>query len=210
MVRIIFNRLALPLLLRLRFFRFIKETKNTQTPITFFTWFIQQVIGINRGPYWPIHFTSTIVGGWRNVNAGIEVSPGLSPGCYIQALGKISIGDYTQIGPNVGIISSNHLPEDNSKHIADEVHIGKYCWIGMGAVILPGVTLGDFTVVGAGAVVAKSFPDGYSVIAGNPAKIVRNLDREKCVPQKSEFEYNGYIPAKKFAAFAKENLLNHK
>lgn len=207
MIRSIFNKLILPLLLKFRYFRFIKETRNTQTPITFLTWFVQQVIGINKGPYWPMHFSSTIVGGWRNVNAGIEVSPGLSAGCYIQAIGKISIGDYTQIAPNVGIISSNHLPEDNSKHSVSEVHIGKYCWIGMGAVILPGVVLGDFTVVGAGAIVTKSFPDGYCVIAGNPARHIRNLEREKCISARSEFEYNGYIPAKDFEAFSKKYLL---
>ena len=51
----------------------------------------------------------------------------------------------------------------------------------MNAVILPGVTLGDHTIVGAGSIVTKSFPEGYVVIAGNPAKIIRTLEREKVV-----------------------------
>lgn len=50
----------------------------------------------------------------------------------------------------------------------------------MSAVILPGVTLGDFTIVGAGAIVAKSFEEGYCVIAGNPARIIKQLNREEC------------------------------
>ena len=51
----------------------------------------------------------------------------------------------------------------------------------MNAVLLPGTTLGDHTVVGAGAVVTKSFPDGYVVIAGNPAKVIRTLNKADCV-----------------------------
>lgn len=56
-----------------------------------------------------------------------------------------------------------------------DVIIGKKCWIGMNAIILPGVKLGDNTIVGAGSVVTKSFPDGNLVIAGNPAKIINKL-----------------------------------
>jgi acetyltransferase-like isoleucine patch superfamily enzyme len=46
--------------------------------------------------------------------------------------------------------------------------------------VLPGVQLGDFTIVGAGAVVTKSFPEGYYVIAGNPARIVKSLNKAEC------------------------------
>ena len=91
---------------------------------------------------------------------GIDAAAGLSPSCYIQGGGKIVIGDYTQIGPNLGIISSNHDPYDNSMSVPGEVLIGDYCWIGMGSVVLPGITLGDHTVVGAGSLVTKSFPEG--------------------------------------------------
>ncbi|MEQ1824103.1 MAG: DapH/DapD/GlmU-related protein, partial [Fimbriimonadaceae bacterium] len=49
------------------------------------------------------------------------------------------------------------------------------CWIGMNAVVLPGVTLGDRTVVAAGAVVTKSFPEGWCIVAGVPAKLLRSL-----------------------------------
>lgn len=190
---------------KLPYFRFIKETQKTQTPITIQNWFIQKVLGFNRGAYWPVHFSS-IVTGPKNIYAGIETSPGLMPGCYIQAIGKIYIGDYTQIASKVGIISANHDLYDNRKHLPSEVKIGKYCWIGMGAVILPGVVLGDYTIVGAGAIVTKSFPEGYCVIGGNPARLLKSLEREKCVFHKSEFEYNGYIPAKDFEEFRRKNL----
>jgi acetyltransferase-like isoleucine patch superfamily enzyme len=128
------------------------------------------------------------------------------PGCYIQGIGKIYIGDYTQISANVGIISANHDVYDNRKHKASEVRIGKYCWIAMNTTILPGVTLGDFTIVGAGAVVTKSFTEGYCVIAGNPARLIRRLDPASCVRHRSEYEYNGYLRHADFDAFRRARL----
>ena len=184
----------------------IYETRDTQTPITFGIWFWQRVLGYNRHAYWPVHFTSIVNGAAENVYCGIETCPGYSPGCYIQAKGKIHIGDYTQIAPNVGIISANHDLHDNRKHVASEVRIGAYGWIGMNAMILPGVVLGDFTIVGAGAVVTKSFEEGYCVLAGNPARNVRKLDPEKCVRHNSTHEYNGYIRHAEFEDFRRRYL----
>lgn len=184
----------------------IYYTKETQTPITIRLWFWQKVIGFNRKVYWPVHHSS-MVGNWKNIWAGIETCPGYMPGCYIQGAGKTFIDDYTQISCNVGLITSNHDLYDNRKHpYHGEIRLGKYCWIGMNAVILPDVILGDFTIVGAGAVVNRSFPDGYCVIAGNPAKIVKTLDKEKSVRHKSKFEYYGYISKGNFPDFAKRNL----
>lgn len=184
----------------------IHETRNTQTPITFRMWYWQFVRGYNGHVYWPVHFTSIIGGPASNVYCGIETSPGYMPGCYIQAMGKIFVGDYTQISANVGIITANHDLHDNSRHITADVHIGAYSWIGMNAMILPGVTLGEFTVVGAGAVVTKSFEEGYCVLGGNPARVIRKLEPEKCVRHKSAHEYNGYIPHADFEEYRKKNL----
>lgn len=189
-----------------KYFDFIKETENTQTPITFEIWYNQVVLRKNYGPYWPVHHTST-VSGWRNVYCGIETCPGYSPGNYISAYhGKIYIGDYTQIGPNVGLIAANHDVYDNSNHLPGEVRIGQYCWIGMGAVILPGVVLGDFTIVGAGSIVTKSFYEGYCVIGGNPAKKIKDLERNRCIKKKSKQEFNGYVPSYLFEDYRKKNL----
>jgi acetyltransferase-like isoleucine patch superfamily enzyme len=180
-------------------------TRNTQTPITLSMWFLQQIMGFNRGVYWQVHFTSR-VSNWKNIYAGIETSPGMMPGCYIQGFGKIFIGNYTQISCNVGIISANHDLYNNSKHIIESVDIGQYCWIGMNAVILPGVKLGDFTIVGAGSIVTNSFPEGYCVIAGNPARLIKRLDPKQCVCYRSAHEYNGYIPNNRFEEFRKRKL----
>lgn len=184
---------------------FLEETRATQTPILFRDWLGQEVFGINRGPYWPVHVSSRVVN-WRNVLAGIETSPGYMPGCYIQAIGKVRIGDYTQIGPNVNIISANHRVEDLREHLPSEVTIGCYSWLGAGSTVLPGVTLGDFVIVGAGSVVTKSFPEGYVVVAGNPAKIIRTLNPADCPRHRSQHEYHGYIPAAEFEAFRSKEL----
>src|SRR5580704_695079 len=189
---------------RIPLLRSIYETKGTQTPISAKMWFWQKLLGFNRSAYWPVHLTSTVIGA-NNIYCGIETCPGFSPGCYIQAIGKIYIGDYTQIAPNVGIISSNHDLYDNRRHIVSEVRIGRYCWIGMNAMILPGVTLGDFTIVGAGAVVTKS-ADGYCVLAGNPARIVRTLEPSECVSHQSRYEYNGYVKHADFEDFRRRHL----
>ena len=77
----------------------------------------------------------------------------------------------------MGLITANHDPANPATHLDPKpINIGKNCWIGMNSVILPGVTLGDNTTVGAGSVVTKSFPEGNCVIAGNPARIIRQLE----------------------------------
>lgn len=97
-------------------------------------------------------------------------------GCYFQAIGHIKIGAGTYIAPNVGLITSNHDINDLSQHNeVKEIIIGSRCWIGMNSVILPGVILGNHTIVGAGSIVTKSFEQGKCVIAGNPAKVIRNI-----------------------------------
>jgi acetyltransferase-like isoleucine patch superfamily enzyme len=168
-------------------------------------WFLQKVLGFNRNAYWPVHFTSKVTG-YRNIYAGVDTSPGYESGCYIQGIGKIFVGDYTQIARNVGIISANHDLYDNRKHSAGEVRIGKYCWIGMNSVILPCVVLGDFTIVGAGSVVTKPFPDGYCVIGGSPARVLKELNPEQCVRYKNENEYNGYVHSSNFSLFRESQL----
>lgn len=196
---------------KIPFFKPVKETRFNESPISFQRWFKHKIQGNNSGPYWPIHYTSTLTGSWKNIYVGIDAAPGISPGCYIQAVGKIFIDDYAQIAPNVGIISSNHFMLDIRKHVLGEVKIGKYCRIGMGSVILPGVVLGDFTTVAAGSIVSKSFSEGYCVIAGNPAVKVQDYSNDtklkaKFLRYKNDHEYNGYIPSKDFEEFRKKYL----
>lgn len=96
----------------------------------------------------------------------------------------IYVGDYTMIGPNVTVATAGHpiLPELREKlyQYNMPVHIGRNCWIGAGAVILPGVTIGDNSVIGAGSVVTKDIPENV-VAVGNPCRVLRKIgerDRE--------------------------------
>jgi len=194
------------LLINLNYFRFIRETKNTDAPITFQTWFLQKVLGFNKEVYWPMHHSS-IVSYANRVQIGIETNPGLNPGCYIHGVNRIYIGDYTQFGPNVGLMSGNHdLFDFRLQQPAKPIRIGKHCWIGMGVIILPEVELGDFTIVGAGAIVTKSFPEGKCVIAGNPAKKIKDLDPEKCLYFTTYNPYIGYMSVIEYEVFKKSRL----
>lgn len=101
-----------------------------------------------------------------------------SPGTYFQNFkGHIYLGKGTYIAPNVGLITANHDFQNLDQHTeGKDIIIGDKCWIGMNAVILPGVVLGERTIVAAGAVVSKSFPDGKVVIGGVPAKIIKSIN----------------------------------
>ena len=185
--------------------RVIQETATSQTPVTWRMWWKQKVLGYNKEAYWPVHFSSRVSYPER-IYAGIDTAPGYMPNCYIQGMGTIYIGDYTQIAPSVGIISSNHDLHDSRIQHPAPVKIGRYCWIGMHSVILPGVELGDFTIVAAGAVVSSSFPEGYCVIGGVPARKIKDLDRNQCVMFQQQPAYNGYIPHEQFEDFRKNKL----
>ena len=96
----------------------------------------------------------------------------------------IYIGSHTMIGPNVTVATAGHpiLPELREKayQFNMPVHIGRNCWIGAGALIMPGVTIGDNSVIGAGSVVTKDIPENV-VAYGNPCRVAREInehDRE--------------------------------
>lgn len=93
----------------------------------------------------------------------------------------IYVGDYTMFGPNVTVATAGHpiQPELRSKGYQYNmaVHIGANCWIGAGAVIVPGITIGDNTVIGAGSVVTKDIPSGV-IAVGNPCKVLREVNEQ--------------------------------
>ena len=179
-----------------RLFRALRETKGTSAPITLGIFWRQKVCGINGLATWPVS-PQSVVGSPEKIKVGIGSAPGLGFGCYIQGRNGIEIGDYVLIAPKVNIISSNHDPEDVSRHLdAPPVKIGSYSWLGVGATILPGVQIGPHTVVAAGAVVTKSFPEGYCILAGVPARVVRELDRAKVKEHHNKFPYRGYDKVK--------------
>lgn len=96
----------------------------------------------------------------------------------------IYVGDFCMFGPHVTVATAGHpilppLREQGLQYNA-EVHIGKNCWIGAGALVMPGVTIGDNCVIGAGSVVTRDIPANV-VAVGNPCRVLRPIgerDRE--------------------------------
>lgn len=122
------------------------------------------------------------IGKWTFVNFGATFLDG----------NMITLGDYVAVGPNVQFITDTHpvRPEDRyqSPHEGDTlpfrviihahpITVGDYVWIGAGATILPGVTIGDGAVVAACAVVTKDVAPRM-IVAGNPARVLRSVDDE--------------------------------
>lgn len=94
------------------------------------------------------------------------------------ARGGIMIEDDVQIAANVQHLSNNHDPYDRQILTCKPIRICRGVWIGAGATVLPGVTIGKHAIVGAASVVTKDVPD-YAVVAGNPARVIKMLDKEK-------------------------------
>jgi maltose O-acetyltransferase len=93
-------------------------------------------------------------------------------------VGRITIGDDVQIGPNVQLLTATHPLEPGPRRDKWEgsrpITIGNNVWLGGGVIVCPGVTIGDNTVVGAGAVVVRDLPANVLVV-GNPARVIRQL-----------------------------------
>jgi len=107
-----------------------------------------------------------------NISLGARVF--LNFNCVILDVVSVSIGDGTQIGPAVQIYAADH-PRDpavrrSGLEFGRPVRIGCNVWIGGGAIILPGLTIGDEALIGAGSVVTRDVPAGATV-AGNPARL---------------------------------------
>lgn len=92
---------------------------------------------------------------------------------------QVHLGDRVSIGPRVMLLALSHANaaeiRQNINHNEGGIRIEDDCWIGAGAIILTGVTVGQGSIVGAGSVVTKNV-EPYSVVAGNPAKKIKNLN----------------------------------
>ena len=90
----------------------------------------------------------------------------------------VYVGDNVMFAPNVTIATATHPTSPNLREKGYQynkpVHIGKNCWLGAGAIILPGITIGDNTIIGAGSVVTKDLPANV-IAVGNPCRILREI-----------------------------------
>lgn len=102
----------------------------------------------------------------------------INSNCLAMARGGITIEDDVMLAANVQLLSNNHDEYNRNVLLCKPIHIKKGAWIGAGATILPGVTIGEYAIVGASAVVTKDVGD-YEVVVGVPAKIVKTLDKNK-------------------------------
>ncbi len=104
---------------------------------------------------------------------------GINSFTHIFAAGGVKIGSGTLISSNCSISSLTHpincLRRNGEPHIEKPVILGKNVWLGTGAIILPGVTIGDHAIVGAGSVVTKDVAE-KTIVVGNPAKFLRNVE----------------------------------
>ena len=96
--------------------------------------------------------------------------------CVFLDLGGINIEDNVQIAPKVSLLSEGHptSPADRHSLIPKPIHIKRNAWIGAGATILQGVTIGENAVVAAGSVVSKDVPDN-TIVGGIPAKFIKAI-----------------------------------
>ncbi len=110
----------------------------------------------------------------RSIRLGKNIF--INHACSFLDIGGITIEDEVQIGPRVNLTSENHPldPADRTTLIPRPIVIKRNAWIGAGATILPGVTIGENSVVAAGAVVSRDVPPN-TVVAGVPAKVVKSL-----------------------------------
>jgi maltose O-acetyltransferase len=103
-------------------------------------------------------------------------------GCIFLDSAQVTIGDRVLFGPAVQLLTATHPVEAELRaqglEYADPISIGDDVWLGGGAIVLPGVTIGDRAVVGAGSVVTRDVPADV-VAAGNPARVIRSLEEAR-------------------------------
>lgn len=120
-------------------------------------------------------FTPLYINYGKNTKIGKNVF--INFDCIFLDLGGITIEDNVLIAPKVSLLSEGHpiSPTERASLIPGHIHIKESVWIGAGATILPGVTIGENSVVAAGAVVSKDVP-ANTIVGGVPAKIIKSIN----------------------------------
>lgn len=109
------------------------------------------------------------IGDRVSINRGVEFYPDIMSGS------QIVLGSDVYVGPHARFHASGHDLENLEQHVGGTIRVGDGCWIGAGALILPGVSIGDSSVIGAGAVVARDIPPAV-IAVGVPARAIRSID----------------------------------
>lgn len=119
-------------------------------------------------------FTPLYINYGKNTKIGKNVF--INFDCTFLDLGGITIEDDVLIAPKVSILSEGHPLSPAERHalIPGPIHIKKGAWIGAGAIILQGVTIGENSVVAAGAIVSRDVPDN-AIVGGIPAKVIKTI-----------------------------------
>lgn len=143
---------------------------------------IYRRLGMNIAEKARIYNDLTVVGLHSNIS--LKENAEVTSGCFLLAKEKIEIGVNSTLAYQVTLLTSanpngpNNLLSNIYPKMAAPIIIGDNCWIGARALILPGITVGECSVVAAGAVVTKDVP-AFSVVAGVPARVVKQLDPEQ-------------------------------
>jgi acetyltransferase-like isoleucine patch superfamily enzyme len=120
-------------------------------------------------------FTPLYINYGKNTKIGKNVF--INFDCVFLDLGGITIDDNVLIAPKVSLLSEGHpvSPNERQSLVPGHIHLRKNVWIGAGATILPGVTVGENAVVAAGALVSKDVP-ANTIVGGVPAKIIKTIE----------------------------------
>jgi acetyltransferase-like isoleucine patch superfamily enzyme len=118
-----------------------------------------------------------------NIGEKVIINEGFTLACDIGYESNLTIEDRTAFGPNVTVVVTSH-PNNSRLRILKDIYpsfeiFGNVCihhdtWVGAGAIILPGVIVGEHSIIGAGAVVTEDVPP-FSIVAGVPAKVIRAI-----------------------------------
>jgi acetyltransferase-like isoleucine patch superfamily enzyme/cellulose synthase/poly-beta-1,6-N-acetylglucosamine synthase-like glycosyltransferase len=162
---------------RNKFFRFLVGTKfylanhffAKQPSYSLRHWFLRKFLRYKIGEDSSIHMNCFVTGDSISVGRNSVINRR----CYLDGRVGIHIGDFVNISPEVYILTLQHEPNNMFFDCkGGEVTIGDYAWIGVRAIILPGVNIGEGAIVAAGAIVNKDVAP-YSIVAGVPAKEVK-------------------------------------
>lgn len=133
-------------------------------------WYLRRVLGYRIAPSAAIHSGCWVTGFWLSVGEHSVINRN----CRLDARGGITIGANVSISPECYLISASHDPHSPEFAGATKptaVHIHDYVWLGVRAIVLPGVAIGRGAIVGAGAVVTRNV-EPMAIVAGNPARVI--------------------------------------